>query len=125
MILMRTILAGAHLADSPATMVCVPADRPDTGQPSDDFFEALDAARERTGVVGHQLIGLPEAAARRLATEAGCYIRVTKRDDTAFPVTAEYSTQRIDVTVEHGLVVTAVPDTPPIDTSDRGERTRE
>jgi hypothetical protein len=79
---------------------------------SGDFFAMLTAARQRTAPVGRSLIGLPEEAAHQVARQANCYITVAKRDGTPLPVTAEYATNRIFVTVENGIVVAADPGQP-------------
>lgn len=52
-------------------------------------------------------IGLPEAAAAHQADQAGLPHRVVRRDGTSLPCTMDYSPQRLNFTLERG-VVTAV-----------------
>jgi len=62
-------------------------------------------ALERRAAVGRQLIGLHLDDARELATRSGYRLRVIRRDGEGLVVTADLDTGRIDVEIEHDIVV--------------------
>jgi hypothetical protein len=76
-----------------AAVVCPPADAAD----------ATAITPERA----EMLVGLMEADAEKCATDLGWAYRVGSRDGENFAVTADYSEQRVTVTITLG-VVTAI-----------------
>lgn len=88
--------------------------RPSSTGPG-DFFATLKAARQRIAPVGRSLIGLSEEDAHEVARVANCYITVAQQDGIGLPVTAEYATNRIFVTLENGIVVAADPGHPEVE----------
>lgn len=52
-----------------------------------------------------RLVGLSEADATATATERGWDVRVVARDGEEFPITMDYSTSRVNLTVEKDVVV--------------------
>ena len=53
------------------------------------------------------IVGMIEDEARNAATEEGYTVRVTRRDGSAFPVTRDYRTDRVNFNIENGIVVCA------------------
>ena len=51
-----------------------------------------------------KLVGLTEAEAQKVATELGWQVRVAMRDGEAFMLTADYQTNRVNLTITKGLV---------------------
>jgi hypothetical protein len=76
-----------------AAVVCPPA----------DVADATAITPERA----EMLVGLMEADAEKCATDLGWAYRVGSRDGENFAVTADYSEQRVTVTITLG-VVTAI-----------------
>jgi hypothetical protein len=52
----------------------------------------------------NQLVGLSEDEATKVATEKGWAVRTVARDGESFPITMDYRTDRVNLTVEAGLV---------------------
>jgi hypothetical protein len=71
--------------------------------PSADAADATAITPERA----EMLVGLMEADAEKCATDLGWAYRVGSRDGENFAVTADYSEQRVTVTITLG-VVTAI-----------------
>jgi hypothetical protein len=72
--------------------------------------EALDYLRarlERRHEVGRQLIGLTAKDAREVATRSRCTLRLVRLNGKGLIVTADLGLNRIDVSVEDGIVVDA------------------
>ncbi|HET8672651.1 MAG TPA: hypothetical protein VFL87_03385 [Thermoleophilaceae bacterium] len=59
---------------------------------SADRFNALD------------LIGISENAARAVAAQHGCVVRVAERDGVHYALTADFRVDRVDIRVRHGRV---------------------
>jgi hypothetical protein len=68
-------------------------------------LEQLKARLEHTHAVSRQLIGLRLDDARELAAASRCNLRLVRRDGPGSIVTAELDANRINVTVEDGIVV--------------------
>lgn len=64
--------------------------------------ESADA----TSTLRH-LVGLAEQEAEAHARESGLTWRVISRDGQDYPATMDYSTQRVNVTIENGIVTRA------------------
>jgi hypothetical protein len=71
--------------------------------PDGQFAAALQAALQE----GKALRGLSETDAKVRATTTGFVFRIVKRDGHALPVFNDLVPMRIDVVVDHGVVVTA------------------
>ena len=71
--------------------------------PDGQFAAALQTALQE----GKALTGLSETDAKLRATTAGFVFRVVKRDGHALPGLDNLVPMRIDVVVDHGVVVTA------------------
>jgi hypothetical protein len=67
--------------------------------------EHLQAVRERTQAVAHQLVGLHLHDANELANRSGCHLRVVRRDGTGLTVTADLDARRINIETEGDIVV--------------------
>jgi hypothetical protein len=68
-------------------------------------LEHLKARLEHTHAVGRQLIGLRLDDARELAAASRCHLRLVRREGPGSIVTTELDANRINVTVEDGIVV--------------------
>jgi hypothetical protein len=69
--------------------------------PSTRFAELT----HRTEAVAMLLVGLPEDDAVAQAAEHGCITRVELRDGKGLPLRADRRSNRIDLTIEDGVVV--------------------
>lgn len=58
-------------------------------------------------MITKKIIGLPIAEAVKLCLEAHFKMRITVKDGQPFMVTRDFRTDRIDVTVSDGIVVSA------------------
>ena len=90
---MMTITSCSSSEQSRASVKCPPADEVD--------ITAITTER------ADLLVGLPEEDAQRCAEKLGWAYRVGARDGENFALTADYSQQRVTVTVTLG-VVTAI-----------------
>ena len=70
--------------------------------PQPDAADAIAITQERAD----KLIGLTESDAESCATSLGWAFRVGERDGESFAVTADYSQQRVTVSVAKNLVTT-------------------
>ena len=82
-------------------------EKPDIGSPTaecpqPDAADATAITQERADM----LIGLTESDAESCATSLGWAFRVGERDGESFAVTADYSQQRVTVSVAKNLVTT-------------------
>ena len=82
-------------------------EKPDIGSPTADCPQADEAdltaiTQERADM----LIGLTESDAESCAKSLGWAFRVGERDGESFAVTADYSQQRVTVSVAKNLVTT-------------------
>jgi hypothetical protein len=68
-------------------------------------LEHLKARLEHTHAVGRQLIGLRLDDARELAAASRCHLRLVRREGPGSIVTTELDANRINITVEDGIVV--------------------
>jgi len=75
-----------------------------TGDGGADSFRVEQA---RTNERAQQLVGMAVDAATSLTAEWGCRVRITREDQESFILTMDLSSRRINVEVEHGLIVTA------------------
>lgn len=66
-----------------------------------------DPAPPKEGAKDSDFIGLSREAAEALAKERGITFRVISVDGESFPVTADYSPDRINFDIENGKVVKA------------------
>ncbi len=78
----------------------------------EDMADLLGLSQRRASAVGTRILGLSEEAARDLATQSGCRLRVVRRDGISFLVTLKYDSRSIDVAIEDGVVVYASPGGP-------------
>jgi hypothetical protein len=89
----------------------VPAPAPEPLPAPDTGATGTDADPEEPAAVDQQaaerLVGLTEEEATKLAESNGWAVRVVSRDGESFPITMDYRTDRVNLTVENG-VVTAV-----------------
>lgn len=74
-----------------------------TGDGGSDLFRDEQA---RTNERAQQLVGMDLDAATALTAEWGYQFRVTREDQESFILTMDLSSRRINVEVEHGLIVT-------------------
>jgi hypothetical protein len=72
--------------------------------PAPDDTEWFEKAAESTLNYAKQLEGFSEAAAESCVTEAGLVWRVVGRDGEWFPVTDDYSPQRVNAVIERSIV---------------------
>jgi hypothetical protein len=84
-------------------------EKPDIGSPTVECpqFDTADLTaitQERADM----LIGFTESAAESCATGLGWAFRVGERDGESFAVTADYSQQRVTVSVTNDLVIAVV-----------------
>ena len=84
-------------------------EKPDIGSPTaecpqPDAADATAITQERADM----LIGLTESDAESCATSLGWAFRVGERDGESFAVTADYSQQRVTVSVTNDLVTSVV-----------------
>ena len=70
-------------------------------------LEYLRARLERRHEVGRQLIGLTVKDATEVATRSRCTLRLVRLDGKGLIVTADLRFNRVDVSVEDGIVVDA------------------
>ena len=70
-------------------------------------LEHLRASLERRHEVGRQLIGLTVKDAREVATRSDCTLRLVRLNGKGLIVTADLGLNRVDVSVEDGIVVDA------------------
>jgi len=82
--------------------VAVPQDRA-----IPEGLEYLRTRPERRHEVGRQLIGLTVKDAREVATRSRCTLRLVRLNGKGLTVTADLGLNRIDVSVEDGIVVDA------------------
>ena len=72
---------------------------------------AADPADIATGITqdrAESLLGFSETDAQRCAEQLGWAYRVGRRDEESFALTADYSTQRVTVEVDDGVVTAIV-----------------
>ena len=80
-------------------------EKPDAGSPTAECPQADDAdATAITQERADKLIGFTESDAESCATSLGWAFRVGERDGESFAVTADYSQQRVTVSVTNDLV---------------------
>jgi hypothetical protein len=72
--------------------------------PAGGDTEKFDKAAESTLNYAKQLEGFSEGAAESCVTEAGLVWRVVGRDGEWFPVTLDYSPQRVNAVIEKSVV---------------------
>ena len=72
--------------------------------PAPDDTEWFDKAAESTLNYAKQLEGFSEAAAEACVTEVGLVWRVVGRDGDWFPVTLDYSPQRVNAVIKKSVV---------------------
>ena len=72
--------------------------------PAPDDINKFDKAAEAALNYAKQLEGFSEAAAEACVTEAGLVWRVVGRDGEMFPVTLDYSPQRVNAVIEKSVV---------------------
>ena len=72
--------------------------------PAPDDTEWFDKAAESTLNYAKQLEGFSEAAAEACVTEVGLVWRVVGRDGEWFPVTLDYSPQRVNAVIKKSVV---------------------
>ncbi len=84
-------------------------EKPDVSSPTAECPQADDAdATAITQERADMLIGFTESDAESCATSLGWAFRVGERDGESFAVTADYSQQRITVSVTNDLVTAVV-----------------
>ena len=84
-------------------------EKPDVGSPTAKCPQADDAdATAITQERADMLIGFTESDAESCATSLGWVFRVGERDGESFAVTADYSQQRVTVSVANDLVTAVV-----------------
>ena len=82
-------------------------EKPDIGSPTAECPQADDAdATAITQERADKLIGFTESDAESCALSLGWAFRVGERDGESFAVTADYSQQRVTVSVAKNLVTT-------------------
>lgn len=72
--------------------------------PSPNGTEWFDKVAESTLTYAQQLEGFSEAAADSCVTNAGLLWRVVARDGEVFPITTDYSPERVNAVIEKSLV---------------------
>jgi hypothetical protein len=72
--------------------------------PAPDGTEKFDKAAESILNYAKQLEGFSEAAAESCVTEAGLVWRLVGRDGEMFPVTLDYSSERVNAVIESSVV---------------------
>jgi hypothetical protein len=97
-------------------LVVIPACAEETGTPAGGGAGNADApvsstpsqppagAPVKCTLAPRRVVGRTETAARRLAEQRGCALRVIERDGMALAVTEDYSTNRINVRVRDSRV---------------------
>ncbi len=103
----KNALQGTFLVAVLAFSAC--SEKPDVGSqtaecPQADTNDSTAIAQERADM----LIGLTESDAETCATSLGWAFRVGERDGESFAVTADYSQQRVTVSVTNDLVTAVV-----------------
>lgn len=76
----------------------------DRACPATDVADRTEITQGRANL----LLGYVEADAQRCAAELGWAYRVGMRDGESFAVTADYSLQRVTVSIEDGVVAMVV-----------------
>lgn len=54
-----------------------------------------------------EMVGLTEAEAAAVAEDLGLTVRVVERDGESFPATMDYNPERVNLSIEDGLVTKA------------------
>mgnify|MGYP000250223495 CR=1 FL=1 len=103
----KDALQGTFLVVVLAFSAC--SEKPDIGSPTaecpqPDAADATAITQERADM----LIGLTESDAESCAKSLGWAFRVGERDGESFAVTADYSQQRVTVSVTNDLVTAVV-----------------
>jgi hypothetical protein len=98
------LVAGCSPAPPSVTEPCPAAPVMSEMPPAPDDTEWFDKAAESTLNYAKQLEGFSEAAAESCVIEAGLVWRVVGRDGEWFPVTLDYSPQRVKAVIEKSVV---------------------
>jgi|688.fasta_scaffold66283_2 hypothetical protein len=98
------LVTGCSPAPPSVTEACPAAPVMSEIPPAPDDMNKFDEAAETTLKYAEQLDGFSEAAAEACVTEVGLVWRVVGRDGDWFPVTLDYSPQRVNAVIEKSVV---------------------
>ena len=98
------VVTGCSPAPSSVAETCPAAPVMSQMPPGPDDINKFDKAAEAALNYAKQLEGFSEAAAEACVTEAGLVWRVVGRDGEWFPVTEDYSPQRVNAVIERSVV---------------------
>ncbi len=95
------------VGDSPVAQSTVPTEEPDTPADEPDTLDDEPDATVDAETAAESIVEMSEQEAAEIVEAAGLTVRVAERDGEQFPLTEDYRTDRINLTIVAGVITAA------------------